>query len=77
MNITPAQQDALLEAVWLIVVGVVELAPHYHEFRDSPEDANGLAAESMAVLASAITSEKPKAEDAVADDGPPARKVDS
>jgi hypothetical protein len=75
MDLTVSQQDALLEAVWLIVVGVIDMGSGLSG--TGWLDSKPLAADSSSVLGSISTSKRSNAEDAVADDGPHARRMDS
>jgi hypothetical protein len=77
MGLSSSQQDALLEAVWLIVVGVIDFGFSAAQFSECRTDQKTLVVDSNAVLASIITSNKQDAEDAKAGDGLSARRMDS
>lgn len=77
MDITTSQQDALLEAVWLIVVGVVELAPEHHHFPEFLLRTQALEADSPSVLASDLTSDITNTKDAKASSETSARRTES
>ncbi len=75
MDLSPSQQDALLEAVWLVIVGVIDLGFGQHISGNS--NSNPLAVDSSSVLAFVSTSKTSDAEDAKADIRPKARRTDS
>jgi hypothetical protein len=74
MDLTSAQQDALLETVWLVVVGVIDMGLGLKEAASS--DSNPLAADSSSVLALLSTSKTSKPQD-VRDSEPSTRRTDS
>ncbi|EKS35385.1 hypothetical protein HMPREF9696_02657 [Afipia clevelandensis ATCC 49720] len=74
MDLSPSQEDALLEAVWLVVVGVIDRGAA-HTCRGS--DSNPLAVDSSSVLGLVSTSKRSNSEVAQAEDGPRARRMDS
>lgn len=75
MDLSASQQDALLEAVWLVIVGVIDLG--FGQHGSGPSDSNPLAVDSSSVLALVSTSKTSNAEDAKADIRPRARRTDS
>lgn len=73
MDLSLEQQNALLEAVWLVVVGVIDIGFGTH-VQDS--GSKPLAIDSSSVLTLLSTSNIPNAKDAKAI-GPNARRMDS
>ncbi|MCK1463089.1 hypothetical protein IVB34_33210 [Bradyrhizobium sp. 2] len=74
MDLTSAQEDALLDSVWLIIVGIIDLDPSQ---KSSACDSKPLAVDSSSVLAFLSTSKITNAEDAEAAAGPSAPRMDS
>lgn|GEM_PF-5513135 len=75
MDLTPAQQDALLETVWLVVVGIIDIGLEANQ-GDGPI-SNPLAVDSSRVLALLSTSKTSNTEDARANRKPSAPRTDS
>lgn len=75
MGLSASQQDALLEAVWLVIVGVIDLGSGQHDSDRS--DTKPLAVDSSSVLALVSTSKISNSEDAEAARRPRARRTDS
>jgi len=75
MDLSASQQDALLDAVWLVIVGVIDLGFGQHISGNS--NSNPLAVDSSSVLAFVSTSKTSDAKDAKADIRPKARRTDS
>jgi hypothetical protein len=67
MELSVAQQDALLESVWLIVVGVIDLGLGLHPFCNSVADSKPLAVDLSGVLALLSDSKTSDQKDATAE----------
>lgn len=75
MDLSASQQDALLEAVWLVIVGVIDLG--FSQHGSGHPNSNPLALDSSSVLALISTSNASDTEDARSDIGPQALRTDS
>lgn len=75
MGLTPAQQDALLETVWLVVVGVIDVGLEANQ--TDILGSNPLAADSSRVLALLSTSKTSDTKDVRAKFKPGATRTDS
>ena len=64
MGLSGSQQDALLEAVWLIIVGVVDSGFSPRRISEVSSDAKTLVVDSASVLESITNSNQQIAEDA-------------
>jgi hypothetical protein len=77
MGLSCDQEDALLEAIWLIVVGVLDAAHGFHLKPASHKDENPLVPDSDRVLRSIIITKEQRARDARAEESLNAAGKDS